>query len=98
MDLPERKRLPHDVPLWIDPQKEVYFLTINCQPKGLNHFAKPEIAEALLKSVCIRNENFTWFAYLFLVMPDHVHALMSFPTSPKTFKETVRFWKRWTAR
>ena len=30
MGLPQRQRLPHEVPLWVDPLKEVYFLTINC--------------------------------------------------------------------
>ena len=81
MDLPRRKTLPHTIPLWIDPQKEVYFLTINCQPKGANHLAKPDVARPLLDSVRFRNAQFIWFAHLFLIMPDHVHALISFPPS-----------------
>jgi hypothetical protein len=98
MDLPGRKKLPHEVPLWIDPQREVYFLTVNCQPRGMNHLAKPDIAGPLLESVRFRNEGFIWFAHLFLLMPDHVHALISFPPSERTVRETVTFWKRWTAR
>jgi putative transposase len=31
-------------------------------------------------------------------MPDHVHALLSFPPSENTVREIVTLWKRWTAR
>jgi hypothetical protein len=97
MDLPQRKSLPHEIPLWVDPQTEVYFLTVNCQPKGANHLARMEIAMPLLDSVRFRNEKFIWFAHLFLVMPDHVHALISFPPSHHRLQKTVTLWKRWTA-
>ncbi len=41
MDLPTRKTLPHDVPLWVNPQNEIYFITVNCVPPGLNQLAQP---------------------------------------------------------
>ena len=31
-------------------------------------------------------------------MPDHVHALLSFPPSRNTVQQTITLWKRWTAR
>jgi len=98
MDLPQRKKLPHNVPLWVDPQREIYFITINCLCRGINRLATPGIAEALLESVRLRNEQSIWFAHLFLFMPDHVHALLSFPPARRTLKEIVRLWKRWSAR
>jgi putative transposase len=52
----------------------------------------------LLDTVRVRNDRFVWFAHLFLVMPDHVHALLSFPPSQGTLQKTVTSWKRWTAR
>ncbi len=79
MIVPRRKSLPHEIPLWVDPQREIYFITINCQPRWINHLAKPGVAGPLLDSVRFRNERFIWFAHLFLLMPDHVHALVSFP-------------------
>jgi len=94
----ERAHLPHDVPLWVDPAKEVYYLTINCQQRGLNQLATPSIAPALLETVAFRQKLGLWFAYLFLVMPDHVHALVSFPPSKRTIQGVVTDWKRWTAR
>ena len=63
-----------------------------------NQLAKPEIAQALLDSVAFRQNRRLWFAYLFLVMPDHVHGLISFPPSERTIQGVVSDWKRWTAR
>jgi REP element-mobilizing transposase RayT len=93
-----RHSLPHDVPLWVDPQKEVYFITVSCQHRGRIQLTLPELAGPLLDTVKLRNERFVWFAYIFLLMPDHVHALLSFPPSRNTVQQTVTLWKRWTAR
>ena len=98
MELPHRQKLPHEVPLWVDPHKETYFVTVNCQQRGTNQLAIATVAEPLLESVRFRNERFVWFAHLFLVMPDHVHGQLSFPPSPNTLYETISLWKRWTAR
>jgi hypothetical protein len=32
MSLPVRTKLPHDLPLWVDPTKETYFITVCCLP------------------------------------------------------------------
>jgi REP element-mobilizing transposase RayT len=98
MELPQRRKLPHETPLWVDPQAETYFITVNCQQRGTNPLATPAVAEPLLESVRFRNDRCLWFAHLFLVMPDHVHGLFSFPPSAHTVQETVSLWKRWTAR
>jgi REP element-mobilizing transposase RayT len=93
-----RHSLPHHVPLWVDPLKEVYFITINCQHRGRTQLTHPELAGPLLDTVKLRNERFIWFAHIFLLMPDHVHALLSFPPSRTAVQQTVTLWKRWTAR
>ncbi len=98
MQHPERKRLPHQVPLWIDPNKELYFLTISCYPRGKNQLAHPKIAAAVLETVAFRNASYLWYAHIFLLMPDHAHALISFPPSEKTLKAIVSQWKGWTAK
>ena len=98
MKISPRKRLPHDVPVWVDPQKSAYFITVNCQQRGPNQLARPDVAGPLLDSVSFRNEKFIWFAHVFMVMPDHVHALLSFPPSVHTIQETISQWKRWTSR
>ena len=98
MDIPRRKRLPHDVPLWVDPQKEIYFISANCKERGRNQLALPAAASTLLETIQHRQELRLWWPYVFLIMPDHIHALMASPPSDKPIKLIVRKWKEWTAK
>jgi putative transposase len=98
MEHPERKKLPHDVPLWVDPQKDVYYLTVNCFERGRPQLTAPTVAHALVETVLFRQGLGLWFVHLFLVMPDHVHGLFSFPPSKRTVQGVVIDWKRWTNR
>ena len=83
MEFPQRKTLPHEVPSWVDPRKAIYFITINCRKRFRNQLALPDIAKSLFETVRHRQEKLDWWPYLFLLMPDHVHALLSFPPSNK---------------
>jgi REP element-mobilizing transposase RayT len=96
--IPRRKSLPHEIPLWVDPQREIYFITINCEVRGTSQLATYKIAAALFETVRHRQEQGLWWPHVFLLMPDHVHALISFPPSGKTIKLIVSKWKEWTAR
>ena len=98
MEILERKRLPHEVPSWVDPQREIYFVTINCRERFRNQLALPEIAPRIFETVRHRQENLLWWPYLFLLMPDHVHALFSFPPSGKRIQSVVSKWKEWVAK
>ena len=96
--LRERKHLPHNVPLGIDPSKEVYFLTINCRKRGINFLAHQGVAASIFETAICRQERRLWFVHLLLVMPDHIHALVSFPPFAIRLQQVVSDWKRWTAR
>ena len=96
--LPVRKRLPHDVPFFINPTAEIYFITINCKVRGSNQLWLSGVGEALLESVRFRQGCDQWFVHLFLLMPDHVHALLTFPQESRGLQSTVSNWKRWTAK
>jgi putative transposase len=98
MKISRRKSLPHKIPSWVDPQKEIYFITINCEERWENQLALPDVSERLLETVRYRQEKFLWWPYLFLLMPDHLHALLSFPPSGKPLKLVVSKWKEWTAK
>ena len=98
MDVPRRKTLPHEIPSWVDPQKEVYFITIKCEKRSRNQLALPEVSERLFETVRLRQERFLWWPHLFLLMPDHLHALFSFPPSGKPLRLVVSKWKEWTAK
>jgi len=90
--------LPHEIPLWVDPGKETYFITINRRTRGQNQLAQLELARSLFETVRHRQENFVWWPHLFLLMPDHLHALLSFPPSGKPLQTVVSKWKEWTAK
>ena len=98
MDVPERKSLPHDVPLWVDPHREIYFITINCKVRTANQLATEKIAAELFETVRHRQNQRLWWPHIFLLMPDHLHALISFPPAGKTIQSIVSKWKEWTAK
>jgi hypothetical protein len=93
-----RKLLPHQPPWWVDPQRETWFLTLNCLPRGENHLARPDRAPAIFESIGNRQLRQLWWPHLFLLMPDHCHTLISFPASDLPWTKVVRDWKRWLAR
>jgi len=93
--LPVRKKLPHNVPFWV-PQNAVYFITIGCNPRHENHLARPEIADAMGKSLLHYQNIGKCWVWLFLLMPDHAHGLVTF-TRKKPIKSVVEDWKRWHA-
>jgi putative transposase len=97
MQYARRRALPHEVPLWVKPPEEVYFITVCCEERGLNQLAREGIAKEIFESVRFRNEQNIWFVSLMVLMPDHLHALVSFPPHKQTIIDRVGNWKRWTA-
>jgi len=90
------KRLSHGIPSWVDPHREIYFITINCEERFRNQLALPVISGKLFETVSHRQEKFLWWPHVFLLMPDHLHALLSFPPSDKSIRLIVAKWKEWT--
>ena len=48
MEIPRRKTLPHEIPSWVDPQKEIYFISINCEERFRNQLALPDSLRAIV--------------------------------------------------
>jgi REP element-mobilizing transposase RayT len=57
----------------------------------------PARATDLLNSVRLYHATGRWWCELFLLMPDHLHALLAFPREPG-MAATIREWKRGAAR
>jgi putative transposase len=95
---PVRSRLPHDVPLWIDPSKEDYFITLCCERRGENLLATPAVGHPLLETIKHRQARGIWYPHLALVMPDHIHLILSFPEIGKRVQTIMSKWKEWTAK
>ena len=93
---PIRKHLPHDVPCWIDPTQEAFFITINCVPRHHNHLAHPQAWSALLESIEFREERGDWIWNILLAMPDHLHGIVIFPGGCR-MRKLFSDWKRWLA-
>ena len=91
-----RKSLPHDVPPWV-ADGALFFVTIHCAIRDRTQLTEPPKAELLLNSVAHYHNTGRWFARLFLLMPDHVHALLAFPPH-ESMRKVISDWKRYTAR
>ncbi len=98
MKPPDRKRLPHDVPLWADPGKACYFITICCGRRGINQLAYDQIASDLIETIKYRNAKRIWYVRLAMLMPDHVHLVVWFPDVEKRAQRIISKWKEWTAK
>lgn len=96
MNFTPRKSLPHEVPTWVK-SGALYFVTQCAIPINNKSLVESTTAEALLQSVRYYHEHHRWFARLFLLMPDHLHALLSFP-GEVAMQEVWRSWKRYTAK
>jgi putative transposase len=97
MNLPQRKRLPHDIPLFVDVSQEIFFITVCCSERKRNQLAVPPVAQALLDSILHQNARQIWQTQLFVIMPDHIHGLFAFPPTGRPLKDAIRLWKHWTA-
>ena len=53
----------------------------------------PDIASRLIDSVLHYDKISKWHAQLFMIMPDHVHALLAFPAD-SGMAATIGGWKR----
>ena len=75
----------------------MFFITICCKARGQNQICFPEIATGLFESVAFRNQRGDWWVQFLLLMPDHLHALVTFPSNAEP-KATIAEWKKFTAR
>jgi putative transposase len=90
-----RNHLCHTPPLWLNPAEHWYFITQCTLPRGKPALTNPQIADALLETVRYRITQGVWYIQIFLIMPDHIHALI---VALNDLNATLRAWKHWTAR
>src|ERR1044071_4961778 len=95
MDRPVRKGLPHGVPQWVDDH-DPFFITINCEALGQNHFCNA-VGDEVLAAAKFNHEKGIWNCRLMLLMPDHLHAVIVFSKSVG-LQTAVSNWKKYVAR
>jgi len=95
MDLPVRKKLPHAFPQWV-PDGSCFFITLKCEPPGKNHLCRADVGNGVLAAMEHNHRKLIWHCRLCLLMPDHLHALLSFPRE-SSMETVVKNWKKFVA-
>jgi putative transposase len=89
------QRLHHAVPAWVGTG--AYFhIRLRAAQGNLRSLIDPEIGCSLLNSARRYHEAGRWHCMIFLLMPDHAHALVAFPLESR-FSRVVGEWKHYTA-
>lgn len=92
---PVRRKLPHGPPPFPVRDGIVQFVTINAAERGGRPFLKA--AGTILDSARFYHLHGRWFLRLFLVMPDHLHMLATFPETASV-QATCAAWKGFLRR
>ena len=88
-------RLHHNTPGWVG-DGTLFHVRLRGAPTQ-SSLIESALGTDLLKAAQRYHELGHWWCELFLLMPDHVHALLAFPGEPG-MSEVMRQWKRGTAR
>lgn len=89
-------KLPHVIPGWVR-EEAVFFITICCQRRGIDQLCDPVVADCLLEATAFRQRMGRWHVHLLLLMPDHLHALVSFPRTER-MRRVISTFKEMTAK
>ncbi|OGV47243.1 MAG: hypothetical protein A2X46_18025 [Lentisphaerae bacterium GWF2_57_35] len=92
---PLKSKLHHNTPGWV-PDVAIFHIRIRCASNNQLPLTHDELGLKLLSSIHYYANRQLWSCYLFVLMPDHVHALLSFDHT-KGMSQTVRNWKRYHA-
>jgi putative transposase len=86
-------RLYHRVPHWVEPGALFHIRIALDREKEQRALSDPLLGQALLESAEFYQQKQRWQITLFLLMPDHLHALLSFPRN-QSMSEVTSDWKR----
>jgi REP element-mobilizing transposase RayT len=86
-----RKVLDHRPPPGIESPE--WFLTICTRPQGINQLCHPETGSKLLDLIRDYHHRQCWNVELVVLMPDHLHAILSVPGG-RSLSTVVASWKR----
>jgi REP element-mobilizing transposase RayT len=73
------ERLHHEVPHWVEAGSIFHIRIAINREKQRMPLSATHLAQALVESARIYHASRRWHITLFLLMPDHLHALLSFP-------------------
>jgi REP element-mobilizing transposase RayT len=85
------------VPHWVEPGALFHVRIALDREKEQKALIDPLLGQAILDSAKFYQARLRWHVTLFVLMPDHLHALLSFARD-KSMSEVIRGWKRFQAR
>lgn len=91
------ERLYHRVPHWVESGALFHIRIGLDHQKQQRSLVDRSLAHALLDSARLYERTMRWHISIFLLMPDHLHAVLSFATD-KSMSEIIRNWKRFHTR
>jgi len=91
------ERLHHRVPHWVEPGALFHIRIALGREKEQRALTIPPLALAILDSAKFYEAKMPWHITLFLLMSDHLHALLSFARG-ESMSEVIRDWKRFHTR
>jgi hypothetical protein len=101
------QRWHHTVPRWVEPGALFHIRIALDREKEQRALTDPSLAQVrhgesvlwrtIFDSAKFYEARMRWHITLFLLMPDHLHALLSFAHN-ESMSEVIRAWKRFHAR
>ena len=85
------------MPPWVDPNSLFHIRIRLDRDKQQTPLTDTLLATTLLKSAEFYDSKFRWHIALFLLMPDHVHALLAFKRDG-SMSRVIGNWKHFHAR
>jgi len=85
------------VPHWVEPGALFHIRIALDRQKEQKALTDPALAQAIFDSAKFYEDKMRWHITLFLLMPDHLHALLSLACD-ESMSELIRDWKRFHAR
>lgn len=96
MAIDSTRRLHHATPAWVKADA-AFHIRIRLAPIRSKPLIEPATGTALLESAGFYHRRDSWFCHLFLLMLDHLHALLCFPREVD-MRIVVGRWKAWQTR
>ena len=90
------QRLHHATPGWVG-EGALFHVRIRLAPEQSAQLTDSRLSAELIEAAKRYHKLGHWWCELFLLMPDHVHALLRFPREPG-IAAVLSNWKRGTAR
>jgi putative transposase len=90
-------RLYHEVPSWVEDRALFHIRIALERELKQNPLTHPPLAQTILNSATLYQQTERWHITVFLLMPDHLHGLLSFPRN-ESMSTVISDWKRFHAR